>query len=380
MKVVILGILIVISTSAWGQHLYHMNTTVRALGMGNSFVSVVRDANSLFYNPAGLAHTTQFNWTIMDPKLGVSGVEAVTDIMDLQDDGGLANTINALYGKNLSAYAGAKTAIVTPWFAAAYYDSFELSLLVNNPAVPEINANVVNDLGIALGFGFNVVPGVQMGMAFKRINRTGGRTLLGANLIGGLDADALQDELMRKGVGYSADLGLNFAPKIGPAESVISFVWRDMGTTSFRSSSDGGLRPPSDQDNMILGFSFLLDAGLVSVNPTFEYQMINRSDVQIGNKINFGVELGLPLIDVRAGFHQGYYTLGLGLNMGLLRFDAATYGVELGAYPGQIEDRRYLVQMTMELGFDANLNFLGGGSGGGQGGPGGNRSRLKQRR
>jgi hypothetical protein len=62
------------------------------------------------------------------------------------------------------------------------------------------------------------------------------------------------------------------------------------------------------------------------------------------------------------------------MDMGLLKFDLATYGVELGEYPGQKEDRRWLFEMTMELGFDPNFNLLGSGSGGS-----GSR-RLKRRR
>ena len=367
------------SLTSQAQELFNMNTSVRALGMGNSYTAVVNDIDSMFYNPAGFAQSSQFNWTILDPRIGAGGIESVQKFTDLQSQEGFASTLRELYGERIHANLGAKTAIMTPWFAAAFYDSFDTSLLINNPAVPEIDANVVNDLGVALGFGFSVIPGFQMGMVFKRITRTGSRFTLGSSLIGSLDPEAIEDEIMRKGVGYSTDLGFNIAPDLGVIEPVVSFVWRDMGVTKFR-ADEGSLAPPSDRDNMILGFSVILDVGLIHVIPTLEYQYINHSDIQIGKKINMGLEVGLPLLNLRAGFHQGYYTLGAGVNFGLIRLDAATYGVELGAYPGQIEDRRYVVQLTLELGFDANLSFLGGGSGGGQGGPGGQRARLKQRR
>ncbi|MCB0391088.1 MAG: hypothetical protein KDD58_07350 [Bdellovibrionales bacterium] len=372
---------ILFSNFSLAQELHQLNTSVRALGMGNAYVAVVNNIDSMFYNPAGFAQNSEFNWTILDPKIGISGLEAASKVADLQTDGGFASALRELYGEKVAVGASAKTAITTPWFAAAFYDSLDTSLVVNNPAVPEIDANIINDLGMAFGFGFSILPAVQLGMAFKRITRTGSRFTLGSSLIGSLDPEAIQDEILREGVGYSSDLGFNIAPDLGIAEAVVSFVWRDMGVTSFRSTSDGAEPPPSDQDNMILGFAFILDVGLVHVIPTFEVQHLNRSEVQIGKKVNMGLEIGLPLVDLRAGFHQGYYTLGVGLNLGIIKFDAATYGVELGAYPGQIEDRRYVVQFTLELGFDANLNFLGGGSGGsgGSGGRGGSRG-VKQRR
>jgi hypothetical protein len=71
-----------------------------------------------------------------------------------------------------------------------------------------------------------------------------------------------------------------------------------------------------------------------------------------------GLEIGLPLIDIRGGFNQGYYTMGATIDLWLLRFDLAYYGVELGEYPGQDEDRRIEAQLIIDIGFDPSLNFL----------------------
>ena len=58
--------------------------------------------------------------------------------------------------------------------------------------------------------------------------------------------------------------------------------------------------------------------------------------------------------------------------MGPLDIELATYGVELGAYAGQVEDRRYMLEISSELGFDVDLSFSDFGST--------NRRKLKQRR
>ncbi|MCB0384048.1 MAG: hypothetical protein KDD43_01545, partial [Bdellovibrionales bacterium] len=146
-------------------------------------------------------------------------------------------------------------------------------------------------------------------------------------------------------------------------------------------TADGDLEaPPGDDDDMAIGAALAIDAGLVSVTPALEVKHLNRNDEQLGKKIHLGVELGLPLVDIRAGFYQGYYTLGAGLSLGLLRVDAATYGVEMGEYPGQLEDRRYVVQLTLELGFDMGFGFLGEGDGGSGRGSVWGGKRLKQRR
>jgi hypothetical protein len=119
-----------------------------------------------------------------------------------------------------------------------------------------------------------------------------------------------------------------------------------------------------------------LDLPLLTITPSLDYRFADRTDMQIGEKLHLGLELDLPLIDIRAGLHQGYWTAGVGLGFGILSFDLASYGVEMGEYPGQREDRRYVAQMTFEIGFDPG--FLGfGNSGSGQSGE---RRRLKQRR
>ena len=104
----------------------------------------------------------------------------------------------------------------------------------------------------------------------------------------------------------------------------------------------------------------------------------------MGSNLGLGLELGLPLLNLRGGMSQGYYTAGAGIDLGMIQADVATWGVELGAYPGQSVDRRYMAQLTIQLGIDFGNLFGGGGSGGGDGsgsgGGGSGHKRLKRRR
>ena len=135
----------------------------------------------------------------------------------------------------------------------------------------------------------------------------------------------------------------------------------------------------------MVGAALEIDTLLITVTPSFDYVYADRSDIQVGQKIHAGVEVALPLLRIRAGLNQGYYTAGVGLELGLLSVDVATYGVELGEYPGQHEDRRYVAQVKIELGFDpGSFGFGGGssksGSGSSSGSGSGSGRRLKQRR
>ena len=57
--------------------------SARALGMGNAFTTVVNNGDAIFYNPAGLAKMGGFNWTIIDPALGINNAESYDEYADL---------------------------------------------------------------------------------------------------------------------------------------------------------------------------------------------------------------------------------------------------------------------------------------------------------
>jgi hypothetical protein len=155
-------------------------------------------------------------------------------------------------------------------------------------------------------------------------------------------------------------------------------VLRNAGDTSF--TLDEGLRrPPSIEQDLTLGAAVTVNALIAAVRPAIDVRYANRSDIQLGKKLHLGVEVDLPLLDLRAGFHQGYWSAGVGLDIGLMRIDAASYGVELGVFPGQLEDRRYVVQMTSEFGVDLGIFGIGSSSRGGSGADGSSGSTERRR-
>ncbi|HVK61938.1 MAG TPA: hypothetical protein VM432_10325 [Bdellovibrionales bacterium] len=355
-------------------------TSVRALGMGNAYAAVVEDADSLFYNPAGLADNSAFQWTIADPRIGINGLETVDTVMDIRENtDDLINAIDGLYGKRIWAGGGGKTAILLPNFAFAAYASSDVGLYAQNPAATTLNLNYFFDYGFAMGAGFSLIPKIwKMGFAARRVNRTGTTLPVGPSVLATLDTDALEDELRRRGVGYGLDYGTTFSVP-GPISPSLSFVYKNIGYTTF-THEEGAGAPPRIDPEFDFGAAIKIDALIASITPSFEYKHITRTDVQQGKKIHLGLEVDLMLLALRAGLNQGYYTAGVGLDIGPLRIDAATYGVELGEYPGQQEDRRYVAQITFELGFDpGDFGFGGSGSKDGSG-RSSSRKKVKQRR
>jgi hypothetical protein len=361
----------------FAEELYENNISLRALGMGNAYTAVVSDKDALFYNPAGLARVRGINWTIMDPRLGVDGYDVVTTVTGAAGSGNNADTLRSLFGKNLWLGAGMKTALAIPGFAFAIYDSAEIAAYLSNPAFPNMNFRYINDYGAAIGVGVDVAEVFQIGVVGKRITRSGAEFPLGLSTLGTLTNEAISSQISSQGTGYTLDLGTTFIIPAGTVTPTFALVWKQIGSTQFTLDS-GTLAPPRIREEVIFGFAAPIDLPGLNIIPALDFKHITRTEEQLGKKLHLGVEFEFPLLRVRGGFNQGYYTMGVGIDMTFLKLDAATYGVELGEYPGQLEDRRYLLQATMELGFDPGFVF--GGGKGSKGGGGGSRTSVKPRR
>lgn len=354
---------------AYGGEYYESHINARAMGMGGAFAAIVDTEESLWYNPAGIAKNSGLYVTFADPHVGISNPDSITNLADLADATTFSATLDKLYGDPLWVGGGAKASVMAPFFAAGYFYDVDTSIVIDNPVNPSMEVSYITDTGYALGTAWSIGGIFQMGFAAKYITRTGVRKTWGAQTIadiisGGSSPDVIFDEISgTTGTGYGLDMGVNFTfPTI--VRPTISFVWKDIGNTKFRAAT-GEPNPPTEPQDMTVGIGLMLDVPFLSIAPVLEVRHLNDSDEQITKKVHLGLELGLPLLTLRAGLYQGYYTAGAGFNLGLIEIDAATWGTEIGGHPGQLESRRYLVQATIRLGFD-----VGGGPGGSSGSSG----------
>lgn len=202
----------------------------------------------------------------------------------------------------------------------------------------------------------------------KVVNRTGGIQTMTASDFAGTTA-ALKDRFSATGTGYGGDIGMQYRlPMEGRTEVTSSFVWHDIGDTTFGGSQQKNPPTPMYQ-NIVAGLGVRFPIGGTKnrrlerrYGPTrstshlslaFDYSHLNYSwnTEQLPKHVHLGANLDLPLFSFQLGMNQTSLTLGTSFDIGVIKVAFATYGEELGSYAGQKTDRRYLLSVGSSLGF-----------------------------
>lgn len=358
MKYWVSALLILIGTFSHAGEILEENISVNALGMGNAYLAHSRGHDAIFYNPAGLARMTGIHWRLMGLNVGLNGVdsyEEYRDIIDNSDD--LPSVLNSLYGKPVWARTDLQTSLSIGSFIVGAYARGNAGFTLMNPALPNLDSNYFADYVFFGGWGVELIPQyLDVGVVGKRVRRMAGGIEIGASTLAYLDSDVLESQLEKYGTGYGVDVGakLKFP---GPWNPSLNFAWQDVGDTSYTREANSP-PPRASKNRMHVGIGFERDFTAFVLRPAIDYRYLNSSDISTGKQLHAGVEVELPLISLRGGFNQGYYTAGVSFDFWILRLDAATYGVELGEYAGQHEDRRYVIQISTDFGFDPSFKNM----------------------
>lgn len=347
---------------------------VEPFGMGRAYSAVADDGLSLHYNPAGLALVNKLDLQIFDIRLE-SNRDVVQSYKQLGDlgksgSGSVAETMSNYAGKHIMASAGNNTQLTVPNFALGLVYNTHTDFDMENLSYPTTKMRYTKDLGFYLGGAVAAGPkkAFRIGATLKYIHRTGGvKNVAVSELMG--NRAALTDRFSATGSGYGGDVGLQYRlPTPGRTEITTSFVWHDIGHTSFGTAQQQN--PPSRiEQNIVAGLGVRFPIGgrknrrlerrygksrsTNHLSFAFDYSHLNYSTSRehLPKHLHLGMNLDLPIFSLQLGLNQTALTFGTAFDIGFLKVELATYGEELGSYAGQKVDRRYIISIGSGLGF-----------------------------
>jgi hypothetical protein len=304
---------------------------IRALGMGGAYVAAGRNGSAFLYNPALLV---QSHTDISLPfSLGVdkNTIDVFNFINDHQEEFKNFSDLSVaeqqqLYN-DMAKFDGKKIRVrINPMFnlvfknfgLAAFYAVRAGAVLDRGIFEPRIGADGRGDLVVAGGFAKHLTPKFSLGANLKIINSRSTDFQVRVTQAG-KTFDTVLDSLKKSETGVGLDIGglyeLSERTTLGFA---IQDFYGKVGDDKFPINVKGGI-------------AWRLSRITLAADIT---DLLNRDGVSLFNRVYMGGEFRLPLVSLRAGFYQGYPSLGAGLNLKLLKFDYAYYKVESAGRPG----------------------------------------------
>ena len=339
---------------------------IRPLGMGGAFTAVANDYNALMYNPAGLANLDKWYFTLLQVDVGThqKTLDFITWFIDNQSrlTGGDLSTwkqtdIDKLSnaGVKLSVNANVLT-FVGRHFGIGGFGKVNADVSLDSGIfIPKATIDVSADIIIPVSYAayisglddfFNENLGggrLAMGGTVKIVNRRTLKETRNALELSALNPTSYLDKIQDSKTGAGIDLGFLFDAE-EDIDSTFALVVNDLYTNI------GGDIPKL---NLRFGYAWKPEFDIAILSSpiiALDINGINDSDLTFFNKVHMGAEIEfIKWLSIRGGFYQGYPSYGLGIPLGFLRFEFASYGTELGKYPGQIEERNYIGTLAVRF-------------------------------
>ena len=304
---------------------------IRAIGMGGAYLAAGRNGSAFLYNPALLVQShadvgIPFSFGTDQNAIGL--FKFINDNKDsLSKFADLTSASQQELYDGITPFDGEKTRLrISPMFNIVMRN-FGISAygLVRAGAgidkgifEPRIQADGRSDIVVTIGAANYITPKLAIGGNAKIVNSRFTSFDVRVTKAGGT-FDTVLDSLRKSKGGFAADVGALY--RLTPKTSlgfVIQNIYGKVGNETFPVNVKAGIAWRSNH--------FTLAADLTDI--------LNKDGVALFNRVFMGGELGLPLIQIRGGFYQGYLSFGAGLNLKLIKLDYAFYKQEFSRRPG----------------------------------------------
>lgn len=340
--------------------------------MGDAFTAVNDDEYTLFYNPASLARHK--NDLTLYPFSGhISGTNVMADLDRFEDfPAEPVGVADVLMDYPAHASAGVAPGFKLFNFGINFIANESFDVLLRNRAHPMLDLDIHSDRGLAMGVGIPVGPNrisrksqmgsqTSFGLSAKYIERTGIKdqvALAGPTMADSLGQEELNDLLKSlgqvRGIGWGFDAGLEHVVRQGNSQFIMGLSALDITGTEFEvEDSEDDLQVANIRDQVNFGiaagqnftlFHYILSADVRGLNDQMDF----------GQRLRFGAEVGIPGIKLMGGLNSGYYSYGAMLDLAFMKLTAGFYDIELGSKYKQIKSSRFIIYLSLfDFSFDA---------------------------
>lgn len=355
--VFILGILAPFLAEAQTQSPSYSTRSIRSRAMGGVYLPFATGLDSSFTNPAALARQREIEIRLLEFYAGMNTFffEHSSDFGDI--DPNVPSSLNPFYGERMWAQVGAKGGVALPGLALAYSNDSEVVAELHNPVLPEFETYFRNDEALYLSGAWELGRNFYIGGSVKRIRRWGGNihNLAVGDLADSSTVNDVGQYFDDKGTGFGVDMSLMYVgdSALSPTLALVAY---DIGGTHFKQDT-------GQQGVTALDAEYALGGGVSIGQPGFDAQLgfevrhLQNNDMDLAKKIHLGAEISLANISLMGGFNQGYLSYGAAVDLWLLSLEAVSYSEELGYFPGQSAEARYMVSLKFDLSFDADFKL-----------------------
>ena len=343
----------------------------RAMGMGNAFTAVANDNTAIFYNPAGLSQLKEgeSNYFIKldgDPDFQDFG-DQISDAGDQADDvQAISDVIQSNYGKHYSLRAPSLGFI---WARPNWGISFipldlSIDMGLHRTVGPSVNLVAIQDSTLAFTYNWKLKNNkekygkMSVGVTSKLIYR------MNVDEVVDVASIALNDEVFdendaKEGMTLDFDVGFLWEgpwKRFNPHGAVVIRNVLDYGYFSNLNVIGDGTGDPEKLHRVIdLGSSMEFGKWWIwTTRVAFDIRDILHPNWNIQKGFHLGAEFMWDVASWfrggwRAGINQGYWTAGFTGELGIFKLDLASYAEEVGIQDSKIENRRYMMTMSLDF-------------------------------
>ena len=357
---------------------YQLYKDIDVMKMGGVNIGLGGANSALFYNPAGLSKlkaSDGFELKLANINLSTNSKvvnlvqnseSLLSRVGDLNGDGEsnseddkviyLMEKIESNIGENAnfdgSNFSSIGKKIGVFGFSFGFLTALDLNFQPHrgfgSEGLIEVNGLFLN--GMALGVSYDISDSFSIGVGSKHLEYN--------SLSRGLGVDEVLEkrdnfiEYLDKDVAYQGD---STVFDIGMLYRINRYL--NFGLSAINIGGIGDNRAVEVPETVNIGIGAGGYTGYKYI-PEFragiDYMDLteNYSTGDTIKKVRAGVELSIIdtsiiTFKVAGGLYQGYYTAGTTLRLTVLQIGFATYAEELGAYSGEREDRRYIVNLSV---------------------------------